>query len=52
MAAVQKILILANLVIALAGAGLVYYSHNMIKPPPTDQVAEAEALKTQALEKA
>jgi flagellar FliL protein len=52
MAAVQKILILANLFISLAGAGLVYYSHNMIKPPPTDQVAEAEALKTQALEKA
>lgn len=52
MAAVQKILILVNLVIALAGAGLVYYSHNMIKPEPTNQVAEAESIKTQAMEKA
>lgn len=46
---VQKVLILLNLVIALAGAGLVFYSHNMIKPEPTDQVAEAEAMKTQAI---
>lgn len=46
---VQKILIIVNLVIVLAGAGLVYYSHNLIKPEPTDQVAEAEALKADAL---
>lgn len=52
MAAIQKILILVNLVVALAGAALVYYSHNMIKPEPTNQVAEAEAIKTQAMEKA
>ena len=45
----QKILILTNLVVVLAGAGLVYYSHNMIKPPPIDQAAEAEALKTNAV---
>jgi flagellar FliL protein len=44
----QKILIIVNLVIALAGAGLVFYSHSMIKPDPTDQVAEAEAIKTDA----
>lgn len=46
---VQKVLILLNLVIALAGAGLVYYSHNMLKPEPTDQVAEAEAMKNEAI---
>ncbi len=44
----QKILIIVNLVIALAGAGLVFYSHSMIKPDPTDQVAETEAIKTDA----
>ena len=44
----QKILIIVNLVIALAGAGVVFYSHSMIKPDPTDQVAEAEAIKTDA----
>ncbi len=48
----QKILILLNLVVALGGAGLVFYSHNMIKPAPTDQAAEAEALKKTALEEA
>ncbi len=47
---VQKILILLNLVIALGASGLVYYSHTMIKPPATDQTAEAEALKKNALE--
>jgi len=46
----QNILVLANLVIALLGAGVVYYSHNMIKPTPTDQAAEAENLKNSALE--
>ena len=46
---VQKVLILLNLVIALAGAGLVFYSHNMIKPEPTNQVAEAEAMKNNAI---
>lgn len=46
---VQKILIILNLVVALAGAGIVYYSHNMIKPEPTDQAAEADALKTNAM---
>jgi flagellar FliL protein len=45
----QKILIILNLAIALAGAGLVFYSHNMIKPEPTNQAAEAEALKSDAL---
>jgi len=46
----QKILIILNLVIVVAGAGLVFYSHNMIKAPPTDQAKEAEALKKNALE--
>ncbi len=45
----QKILILANLVVVLVGAGVVFYSHNMIKPPATDQTAEAEKLKTDAV---
>lgn len=46
---VQKILIILNLVIVLAGAGLVYYSHNMLKPAPTDQKAETEAMKNEAV---
>ncbi len=33
------------------GAGLVYYSHFMLKPEPTDQVAEEDALKKDASEK-
>lgn len=52
MGKVQKILVLINLVVVLAGAGLVYYSHNLIKPLPTDQAAEAENLKTSAAEQA
>lgn len=44
----QKILIILNLVVVLAGAGLVYYSHNMIKPLPTDQTAEVQDLKDKA----
>jgi flagellar FliL protein len=48
---VQKILILLNLLVAFAGVGIVYYSHNIIKPPPTDQNAEAENLQLMALEK-
>ncbi len=48
----QKILIITNLVVVLAGAGLVYYSHNIIKPAPTDQVAEVENLKAGAMEQA
>src|SRR6478609_2461707 len=50
MGTVQKILVLINLVVVLAGAGLVYYSHNMIKPEPTDQAAEVENLKNTAAE--
>lgn len=45
----MKILIIVNLVVVLAGAGLVFYSHNMLKPEPTDQAAEAEALKQGAI---
>lgn len=52
MGKVQKILVLINLVVVLAGAGLVYYSHNLINPLPTDQAAEAENLKTSAAEQA
>lgn len=44
-----KILLIVNLVVVLAGAGLVFYSHNMLKPAPTDQAAEAQALKDGAL---
>lgn len=36
----------------LGGVGAVFYAHNMIKPPPTDQAAEAESLKAGALEQA
>jgi len=52
MAKLQNILVLVNLVIVLAGAGLVFYSHKMIKPEATNQVAEEEKLKADALEKA
>ena len=47
----QKILIIVNLAVVLMGAGLVYYSHFMLKPEPTDQVAEEDALKKDASEK-
>jgi len=47
----QKILILINLAVALLGAGVVFYSHNIIKPPPTDQMAESEKLKEESLKK-
>ncbi len=46
----QKILIIANFVVVVLGLGLVYYSHNMIKPEPTNQTAEADELKAKALE--
>jgi flagellar FliL protein len=45
----QKILIIANLVIVLLGAGVVFYSHNILGPEATDQAAEVQALKDQAL---
>lgn len=44
----QKILIIVNLVVALAAAGVVFYAHNMIKPEATDQAAEIENLKKDA----
>lgn len=47
----QKILIIVNLVVVLGGLGLVYYSHFMIKPEPTNQAAEEDALKKDASEK-
>jgi flagellar protein FliL len=47
---VQKVLVIINLVVALAGAGLIFYSHNILKPLPTDQVAEVENLKQGAIE--
>lgn len=47
----QKILILLNLVVAIAAAGVVFYSHNILKPAPTDQAAEADAMKTDAASK-
>lgn len=46
----QKVLIILNFVVVLGGAGLIFYSHNMIKPPATDQAAEVEALKNNAME--
>jgi flagellar FliL protein len=45
----QKILIILNLAVVLAGAGLVYYSHNMMKPEATNQAAETEKLKNEAI---
>jgi flagellar protein FliL len=49
MGPVQKILLIVNLVVVLGGAGLVYYSHTMLRPDPTNQSAEAENLKSNAL---
>jgi flagellar FliL protein len=46
----QKILILANLAVAIIGVVVVFYSHNMIKPPPTDQELEEIKLKEKALQ--
>lgn len=48
----QNILLLVNLVVMLAGAGVVFYSHNIIKPEATNQAAEAENLKAGAMEQA
>lgn len=45
----MKVLIIINMVVVLAGAGLVFYSHNILKPAPTDQAAEALALKEGAM---
>lgn len=45
----QKILIIANLVVVLAGAGLVFYSHTMIRPEPTNQDVETQKLKDEAI---
>jgi flagellar FliL protein len=44
----QKILIIVNLVVAIAAVGVVFYAHTMMKPPATNQVEEAEALKKNA----
>lgn len=38
-----------NLVVVLVATGVVFYSHNVIKPIPTDQKAESDDLKNQAL---
>lgn len=46
----MKILMIANLVFVLLGAGVVFYSHNMLKPAPTDQALEREKLQKDALQ--
>lgn len=46
----MKILMLANLVFVLLAAGVVIYSHTMIKPAPTDQALETEKLQKDAVE--
>lgn len=45
---VQKILILFNIIIALAATGLVVYSHLFLKPPPTNQEMETKILEENA----
>jgi flagellar FliL protein len=47
-ALIDKIIVLVGLVIALGSVGLVYYSHNMIKREPTNQVTEFQELKDSA----
>jgi flagellar FliL protein len=44
----QKILIIVNLVVAIASVSVVFFAHTMMKPAPTNQVEEAEALKKNA----
>ncbi|HXH30478.1 MAG TPA: flagellar basal body-associated FliL family protein [Bacteriovoracaceae bacterium] len=46
----QKILIITNFAVVLLGVGLIYYSHNIVKPEPTDQHLEAQKLQSKALE--
>lgn len=46
----MKILMLANLVFVLLAAGVVIYSHTMIKPAPTDQALETEKLQKDAIQ--
>jgi len=46
----MKILMLANLVFVLLAAGVVIYSHTMIKPAPTDQALETEKLQKDAVQ--
>ena len=41
---------LANLVFVLLAAGVVIYSHTMIKPAPTDQALETEKLQKDAVQ--
>jgi flagellar FliL protein len=45
----QKILVLLNLAVVLIATVVVFYAHNMIKAPETDQAAEATQLKDNAL---
>lgn len=40
----DKILLGLNALVALGAAGMVFYSHNVLKPVPTDQKAEEAAL--------
>lgn len=40
-----KILILINLVVAIAGFGIVFYSHTMIRPAPTDLAVETSKMR-------
>lgn len=44
MSKLQKILLISNLVIVLASTGVVFYSHFMIRPEPTNQVEQTEDL--------
>lgn len=44
----MKILLILNAVMVLAAAGVVFYSHTMVKAPATNQAAEAEDLKNKA----
>jgi len=50
MGSVQKILVIINFVVVLAGVGLVYFSHKILKPETTNQAVEIENLKNSAME--
>lgn len=45
----DKILLGLNGLVALGAAGIVFYAHNNIKRPPTDQAAEEKTLQDEAL---
>lgn len=49
---IDKVLLGLNGAVAIGAAALVFYAHNSVKPPPTDQAAEAKSLEATAVAEA